>query len=66
MLCRVGLVVSLVTLVTLARGAPNLPRSYLPPREPECRTVTEEQDQEVQEEECSVTEAEKCDTGTNK
>ena len=56
-----------LALVTIAWGAPNIPRSYLPPAAdppaPECRTVTEEQEQEVQEQECTVKDVEKCDSG---
>ena len=57
-----------LSLVVINRGAPNIPQSYLPPPAappaPECRVITEEQEQEVQEEECAVTEVETCDTGT--
>ena len=59
-----------LALAALTRGAPNIPRSYLPPAAdppapaPDCRTLTEEQEQEVQEEECSVKEVEICDAGT--
>ena len=56
-----------LALVVITQAAPNIPRSYLPPAAdppaPECRVITEEQEQEVKEEECTVTEVETCDTG---
>ena len=66
MMARRALVIGLA-LVTITLGAPNIPRSYLPPAAdppaPECRTVTEEQEQEVQEEQCTVKEVEICEAG---